>query len=147
MCFQSFLLYLNSNVKCQPTVRSSRYGPGQNWFFAYLGRLQIFQADRAGMWATDSHTLARLLFTQRTSLGTLQPSWTLRKPRERIKLKSPDLSGAKETPKESSQTRDVWAWRSPGHQHPQASFPLTVHAHSQLDFTSVKGSGKSVVLS
>lgn len=103
-CFQPFLLYLNSNVKCQPTNRSSRWGPEQNWFFAYLGRLQISQVDTAGMWATDSHTLARLLFTQRMSLGTLQPSWNQRQPRERIKLKLPGLSGAKETPKECSQT-------------------------------------------
>lgn len=73
------------------------------------------------MWAIDPHALARLLHAQRMTLGTFQPSWSLRQPWEGIKFKLPDCFGAKQTTRDSSQTWNVWARGSPGHWNPEAS--------------------------
>lgn len=65
------------------------------------------------MQAADSHTLARWSLHTKDKPGD-SVSWNRRQPRGRVQFKLSGCSGAKETPKGSSQTRAGGASGSPG---------------------------------
>lgn len=75
-CFQSLLLYLNSNAK----MSTQNKREDQAWsriesYHTLRLRRQLFQDDVTRMWARDAPTVATLLHTQRMTLEAFKSSW------------------------------------------------------------------------